>query len=134
MSPCEINDYRYLNQGDRSEKYDGNLGKCDAQDLRDEWHFWYKVFGDAGNALASNNRPQGRCGTTARLYLKDNHPSVNDSEVTRTVCVAKGGAPCRRETSIQVINCGDFYLYKLVEFRECGTDPWRYCTNGEGEC
>ena len=133
-NPCELDDYKDLNQGDRSVHYKDATDKCDGEDLKDEWHYWYIVSGNAGNALASNNPPpEGNCGTMARLYLTDSHPSFSDGEVTRTICASKGGNPCARNTNIQVINCGSFYLYKLVKLRGCGSEPWRYCTNGQGE-
>jgi len=133
-NPCEIDDYKDLNSGDRSETYEDATDKCDAEDLKDEWHYWYKVSGNAGNALASKNKPpRGSCGTMVRLYLKDDHPSFGDGEVTLRVCAAEGNAACEYDMNIQVINCGAFYLYKLHNFRECLDNPWRYCTNGEGE-
>lgn len=92
------------------------------------------MSGNAGNALASKNAPsQGSCGTMVRLYLKDSHPFLGDGEVTLKVCAADGHTACKDEMYIQVINCGAFYLYKLRDFRECSDNPWRYCTNGEGE-
>ena len=133
-NPCEIDDYKDLNQGDRSESYKDATDKCDGEDLKDEWHYWYIVSGNAGNALATNNAPaQGSCGTTNRLYLKDNHPSLSDGEVTLRLCIAEGNKACKYESSIQVINCGSFYLYKLFNYGECGSKPWRYCTNGIGK-
>ncbi|XP_078343113.1 uncharacterized protein LOC144628876 isoform X2 [Oculina patagonica] len=131
-NPCELNDYKDLNQGDRSEGYKDATDKCDSDDLADEWHYWYIVTGNAGNALSSNNAPQkDSCGTKDRLYLKDAHPEFSDGEVTKRVCVAQGNTACASELDIQIINCGAFYLYKLVDLRDCSGDPWRYCTNGE---
>ena len=92
------------------------------------------MSGNAGNALASRNKPsKGSCGTMVRLYLKDSHPLFGEGEVTLKVCAADGNAACEYEMNIQVVNCGAFYLYKLHNFRECLDNPWRYCTNGEGE-
>ena len=68
-----------------------------------------------------------------RLYLTDDHPSLGQGEVTLRVCAAEGNAACEHEMNIQVINCGAFYLYKLHNFGQCSSNPWRYCTNGEGE-
>lgn len=130
-NPCEIDDYKDLNQGDRTEGYKDATDKCDSEDLKDEWHYWYVVSGNAGNALASKNAPKkGTCGTKDRLYLKDGHPDFHDGEVTKTVCIAQDNTACSSERHIQVINCGAFYLYKLVDLGYC---TWRYCTNGEGE-
>ena len=92
------------------------------------------MSGNAGNALASKNVPsQGSCGTMVRLYLMDDHPLLGEGEVTLRVCAADGNTACEHDMNIQVINCGAFYLYKLHDFRECLSNPWRYCTNGEGK-
>lgn len=131
--PCTFDDYKDLNEGDRSESLVGATDKCDGNDLKDEWHYWYVVSGNAGNALSTSNAPKkDNCGTTDRLYLKDGHPAFGEGEVTRKVCVAVGNTACDSELNIQVINCGAFYLYKLIQLRDCSGNPWRYCTNGEG--
>ncbi|RMX45177.1 hypothetical protein pdam_00017487 [Pocillopora damicornis] len=130
VDPCNLDNYKELNQGDRSEKYRDASDRCDGDDLREEWHYWYVVSGNAGNALATNNAPaKGSCGTTDRLYLKGQHPLFGEGEVTRKLCIAKGNKACEQEQSIQIINCGAFYMYKLYNNGEC-SPPWRYCTNG----
>ncbi|KAJ7359067.1 hypothetical protein OS493_019979 [Desmophyllum pertusum] len=88
-NPCEINDYKYLNESDRSVNHNGATDKCDAIDLRDTWDYWYKVSGNAGNALASRNAPAvNTCGALVRVYLKNDHPNISDGVVTKRVCVA----------------------------------------------
>ena len=112
--------------------FTGATGKCDGTDIED-WNVWYRVSGGAGNALASKNPPQNdSCGTyPGRLYLKDDHPDFSDGEVDRTVCITSKRYTCRKEINIKVINCGAFYLYRLVKLRDCAY-TWRYCTNGQG--
>lgn len=113
--------------------YKDATDKCDFNDLQNEWHFWYKVSGNAGNALASLTAPsKNRCGTKRRVYLKTSHPVPSEGEVTRKVCItSKDDVNCAEERNIQVINCGGFYLYKLVEMSNTCQDPWRYCTSGK---
>ncbi|KAJ7353819.1 Oncoprotein-induced transcript 3 protein [Desmophyllum pertusum] len=136
-NPCELDDYKDLNQSGRSVNYTGGTHKCDYEDLQGTWDSWYKVSGAAGNALASKNPLHHTCGTKLRLYLRDDHPAFSDGEVTQTVCVASNtqNNSCNNQRNIQVVNCGAFYLYKLVELRSgCGATrlyTWRYCTNGE---
>ena len=133
VDPCNLDNYKELNQGDRSEKYRDASDRCDGNDLKEEWHYWYVVSGNAGNALATNNAPaKGSCGTTDRLYLKGQHPLFGEGEVTRKLCIAKGNKACQQEQSIQIINCGAFYMYKLYNNGEC-SPPWRFCTNGVGK-
>ena len=114
--------------------HNGATDKCDAIDLRDTWDYWYKVSGNAGNALASKNAPAvNTCGALVRVYLKNDHPNISDGVVTKRVCVATPANTCLNEREIQVVNCGAFYLYKLIEIRDsCDPKTWRYCTNGAG--
>lgn len=95
--------------------------------------FLVQSFGEAGNALAAIDvPPKDTCGTKVQLYLAENHPTPSDGVVTRKVCAASGHNNCKHRKNIQVINCGVFYLYKLVKFKhKCSPEPWRYCTNGE---
>ena len=114
-------------------EYTDATDKCDYNDLANEWNYWYKVSGQAGNALAAGTAPtKDRCGTTNPVYLAENHPTPSDGQVTLKVCMVSGNKDCFDSGSIQVINCGAFYLYKLVQIRSnCSPAPWRYCTNGE---
>lgn len=132
-NPCESSNYKDLNEGDRSVNYHDATDKCDHEDLANEFHFWYKVSGNAGNALAAVDVPQtDRCGTKVRLYLKQNHPTPSEGQVTRQVCSATKNNDCNQRVDIDVINCGAFYMYKLHDLRpNCSPNAWRYCTNGE---
>lgn len=133
-NPCDDGNYRYLNEGDRSKLSTSNpQDKCDATDLANHWGSWFRVSGAAGNALASKDSPPwGSCATKIRVYLKDDHPAFGDGESTRTICTATQNNNCHTQRTTAVINCGEFYLYKLEKIRECSTHVWRYCTNGVG--
>ena len=106
---------------------------CDDDEITN-WDIWYRVSGNAGNALAASTvPPQDSCGTETRLYIEDDHPDFSEGEVSKRVCVSKTPEiPCRSTKDIQVINCGAFYLYNLVHLRKCPTTTWAYCTNGQG--
>lgn len=132
-NPCQSSDTKVLNDSDRSVLYEGATDKCDHNDLANGWNFWYRVSGEAGNALAAIDVPaENTCGTVARMYLAEDHPTPSDGTVTREVCVDRKRINCYRKFDIQVINCGTFYLYKLHQARKnCSPAPWRYCTNGE---
>lgn len=131
-NPCQSGNLKDLNEEDRSASYNDATDKCDFQDLKDEWNFWYKVSGNAGNALAAVKAPRKRrCGTIDRVYLNASHPLPGDGQVTRKVCMATEDGNCTQAGAIQVINCGAFYLYKLDEMRRSCSTPWRYCTRGK---
>ena len=135
--PCSDDNYKDLNNGDRKVSYiSSNDNKCDKDDLANEWDYWYKVSGNAGNALAAVTVPaENACGTDTQLYLQGSHPTPSEGKVTRTICSRTGNHACHNVASIEVINCGAFYMYKLAKFKNtCNPDAWRYCTNGvEGE-
>jgi hypothetical protein len=67
------------------------------------------------------------CGTAATGWMKGNHPAVADGKVTRTVCYNWDGKCCRFSNNIEVMNCGQYYAYKLgptprCKLRYCGSD------------
>ncbi|RMX52095.1 hypothetical protein pdam_00019066, partial [Pocillopora damicornis] len=125
-NPCE-GTYKFLNESDRSRQINSN--KCDATDLDGKWG-WFRVSGEAGNALASSLPPSGTCNAGPRAYLVDDHPSYAVGELTLTLCVATGNNDCSSTKSLAVMNCGEFYLYDLFMIRGCSSRGWRYCTNG----
>ena len=131
--PCSDNNYRYLSESDRTVSSSTNDIKCDADDLKGGWESWYRVSGGAGNALAAVTAPaKGYCGTKVQVYLAQSHPIPSEGIVQREVCGHTRAKTCNNPKSIDVVNCGAFYLYKLVKFRECNGNGtgWRYFTNG----
>ena len=137
-NPCVGGSYQNLTDGDRSVNFTDNTKlkvNCDDVNITN-WDVWYRVSGDAGNALASSIvPPPDSCGTETRMYLAGDHPDFGDGVVTKKICVTKSPEnPCRNsgEEHIQVINCGSFYLYKLIHMRRCTQTTWAYCTNGQG--
>ena len=131
-NPCESGGINYLRRKGRSVTHTGATQQCDYRTLRDKWKSWHKVTGSAGNALAAVDVPaEGTCGTKVRLYLNESHPTPGDGQVTRQVCSATTENICDKKVDIDVINCGAFYLYKLVEFSPSCEPAWQYCTNGK---
>ena len=61
--------------------------------------------------------PVRRCGTHAPGWIKGQHPSVADGEVTREVCYHWTNNCCRWKNNIKVKNCGAFYVYELQKKR-----------------
>ena len=74
----------------------------------------------------SENCPQThRCKANAPGWLEGSHPTVEQGEVTRKVCFTWNGTCCSWSSNILVLNCGKFYVYKLVppdsyQSRYCG--------------
>jgi hypothetical protein len=72
--------------------------------------------------------PDWRCGTHATGWLNGTHPTVADGKVTRKVCYSYSGNCCYWSNNIEVVNCGQYYVYKLSTtphscyLRYCGSD------------
>ena len=64
------------------------------------------------------------CGTDAPGWLDGAHPAPEEGAVDRTVCFNWSGNECSWSASIEVLNCGAFYLYHLPVPSQCAL---RYC-------
>lgn len=135
-NPCQdSNEIKELSSGNRTINYNSSTHKCDLNDseIGSDWSKWYKITGNAGNAIRVATPPRYSCGGQAQAYLIENHPVPSDGVVNRRLCIQNPSAPCNRELQIRVVNCGSFYLYQLQRLRtHCGLN-WRYCTNGKGK-
>ena len=95
---------------------------------------WYRFTGIAGNPkMPTTCPPIRRCGTHAPGWIKGQHPSMADREVTRVVCYHWSNNCCRWKNNIKVKNCGAFYVYQLQKtpvcsLRYCG-EYWRFIDN-----
>ncbi|CAB3983885.1 Hypothetical predicted protein [Paramuricea clavata] len=129
----ECSNYTLLDNKDRNIKYRSGKSSllCDSGISTG----WYRFGGDAGTQLSTTCVPRIRdtnnlkCRTHCVSWLNGTHPSVGDGKVTRRVCFSWAGKCCfaNTKTYIEVINCGFFYIYKLVSppscsYRYCGTD------------
>lgn len=78
--PCSDDNYKDLNYGDRKVSYiSSNDDKCDKDHLANEWDYWYKVSGNAADALATVTVPAEKaCGTYTQLYLHGSHPTSSE--------------------------------------------------------
>ena len=135
-NPCQdSNEIKELSSGDRTIYYNSSTDKCDLTDseIGSDWSKWYKITGNAGNALRVATPPRERCGGQAQGYLTKSHPVPSDGVVSRRVCIQNPSDPCNRDLQIGVVNCGSFYLYKLQSLRKNCDLNWRYCTNGKGK-
>ncbi len=88
---------------------------------------WYRFEGAAGTRMLESCPSQNSCGTHAPGWMSGGHPSVNEGQVTRTVHFNWSNSCSHWSTSVQVSNCGDYYVYELngtpvCSLRYCGTD------------
>ena len=87
---------------------------------------WYRFTGRAGNRLATSAQDQYDCGTDAGGWLDGSLPSVTDGVVPGDVCFAFFDV-CQYSAEIEMVNCGTFYLFNLVDTPQCAL---RYCGFG----
>lgn len=115
---CQI--HTVLHDGDRAVSHRKNQGKCDS----DLINGWYRFLNISGITMPTKCPQVGRCGTTYPVWLRGDHPSVDEGEVTRTVCFRRNlNDCCHKSKNIRVKNCSSFYVYQLVR-TNC---PFRYC-------
>eukprot|EP00058_Branchiostoma_floridae_P001924 XP_002587412.1 hypothetical protein BRAFLDRAFT_100307 [Branchiostoma floridae] len=77
---------------------------------------WYRFMDAAGNQMPTQMPPsENRCGTDFPMWMREQHPSLADGEVSRQGCVYhSSSSPCRWDTTIQVRACsGGYFVYKL---------------------
>lgn len=93
---------------------------------------WYRLTADSGSYLPEScPQPQNDvCGTQYPGWLNGIHPTAAEGVVARTVCFSTIAACCTYSETIEVKNCGDFYVYKLVPMPTCYS---RYCVTNVGE-
>ncbi len=81
-------------------------------------------MGNAGVFMANRCLGIGKCNTEMPGWVDGDHPSVDDGNVTRTVCFHGHLSCCQASVEIEIRNCSGFFVYKLVEVPSC---PMRYC-------
>ncbi len=88
---------------------------------------WYRFGGGAGIKMATTCVPKYRCGANVPGWMNDAHPTVAQGNVTRKVCFHWDTSCCLWSNYIEVVNCGLYYIYKLMptftcNLRYCGSD------------
>ena len=86
---------------------------------------WYRFVGAAGTKMPTMRVPAYRCGTDWSGWLAGSHPTMEDGEVSRTICFSDRATGCKYSIEISVKNCGSFYIYKLAQLPGCSS---RYCS------
>ena len=71
--------------------------------------------------------PTLECGTYLPGWMNGTHPTVADGKVTRKVCFGRNKNCCEFSNNIEVVNSGQYYVYKLsappvCRSRYCGSD------------
>ena len=92
---------------------------------------WYRFMGPAGDRMLDYVPKYGdyRCNARFPGYLDGQHPSRSEGTVSRTVCFVYQTNTCYQSQTIQVKNCGEYFVYKLHPLTS--SNYLRYCGSGE---
>ena len=124
-TPPECNNHMTLSEADRHFSFNdgpGGVTKCDKTKGN-----WFRIDGDAGSKMPTVAPDLWSCGTDSPGWLNGTHPNVEDEVVDREVCFNWNDKPCNWSVTVQVRNCGEFFVYKLPDppescLRYCGDD------------
>ena len=134
LSQCLPGNHRVLNETWRqtSEHYSKTTHHCDMTGHSYNQHGftpgWHSFSPTIGGAMPEKCTSPNYCGTLASGWLKGSHPNVIGQNTSRTVCFSYRGNCCWSQTSVEVINCGQYYIYNLPNTPECAL---AYCARGQ---
>ena len=77
----------------------------------------------AGTQIPEKPTMYGYCGTGTTGWLNGSHPKKHGEIVKRQICF-RNYTKCRWKTTISVVNCIDYFVYKLPRVNVCHS---RYC-------
>ena len=126
ISPQCDEPYNVLDSAARNVITVGAPYYCDSADAVEDWvgPGWYRFQGSAGNKMVHGAAPpKNACGTEKTGWLNTPLPDMADGVVPGQVCFNWNNT-CNWQANIQVVNCGDFYLYNLPIVPSCNG---RYC-------
>jgi len=135
-SRCGGYEYNELSEADRNMNFndgEGGIDYCDQEhpglgmSSSPSWkgEAWYRFVGEAGSRMPEMDLPSmNSCGTHWPGWVADEHPTVEEGEKDVRICFYNVGNACNEEVTAKIVNCGDFFLYKLPETPICNS---RYC-------
>ena len=80
---------------------------------------WYRFQFPAGTRIPEYVVPHIHCGTYATGWLNGTHPTEYGNVSEATVCFHYTKSKCQWTTQIQILNCGQYFLYQLQDAPEC---------------
>ena len=89
---------------------------------------WHSFSPTIGGAMPEKCTSGNYCGSSRSGWLKGSHPNVISQRISRTVCFSWSSHCCYWQTSVEVINCGQYYIYNLPNTPGC---DYAYCARGQ---
>lgn len=112
--------YTTLDDATRHEDYNGGGVTCDDA----MGGSWYRFSGASGTKMPTMAPAWESCGTWGPGWLDGEYPEVADQKVARKVCFLWKDQNCAYDVDVDVVNCDDFYLFRLPNVPQC---EMRYC-------
>lgn len=100
----------------------------------DDWKGtgWYRMVEPAGTKMTEAPVSSHHCGTMFPGWLNGTHPKIIGETESSTVCFNTNFNSCAFSLEIEIKNCGDFYLYHLVDTSTISNNcQFRYCSELE---
>ena len=85
---------------------------------------WYRFVQPAGFKIPESPVKSYYCGTNASGWLNGKHPENFGDVIEQKACFHFYDNECWYSIDIQIMNCGDFYVYYLPQTPYC---YMRYC-------
>ena len=89
---------------------------------------WYRFTSFGGSKMPETSVQDYRCGTHDPIWLRDPHPTISEGNTVRRACISSFGNTCRYSITINVTNCGNYFVYYLRPLYFCAT---AYCAGKE---
>ncbi|XP_069129089.1 von Willebrand factor D and EGF domain-containing protein-like [Argopecten irradians] len=126
VDPCQEGRHVIMDDPTRFTTYvtDPSSAECGDIDIVVQW---YRIpFG----FLATTPPPLNRCGTRYPVWVTpETLPAIGESSLGR-ICLRTTSDNCRADGSIEVKNCGSFYVYELVRLNSYWC-PLGYCLEAD---
>ena len=123
LTGSECSNYTVDTEADRSVSFprEQSTYKCDRVTIVPGW---YRFNGTAGSKMPTYCVAKRMCNTDATGWLNGAHPTLQEGVVSRTVCFHWGSSCCNWAVTVQIRNCGLFFVYNLMDPGHC---QLRYC-------
>ncbi|CAF3868656.1 unnamed protein product, partial [Rotaria sp. Silwood1] len=124
--PLECTVYTTIDDSTRVVSNNINDGSqaCDAS-LFDSTPDPIRFVSPGGTQIPTISPGGNNCGAGGAGWLVTSHPSEIGQSIDGTVCYAVDSNVCWQSNSIQITNCGGYYVYQLYTPPTCNL---RYCT------
>lgn len=126
------NDHQNISEPRRSTKSVWRSGQIVLCDMNVRYG-WYRFTSFVGAKMPESVVQEGHCGTHDPIWLNGTHPTEEEGNAARTVCINSFGLDngCYDHFDINVRNCGGYFVYYLKPLYYCAA---AYCAGKKAFC